>query len=170
MSKMCSLSKSMRGTDGEAYINLMKNPMYFCKRCGRVADSKDYLCRPQAIREEKNDNHIKEVDIAVTRDGIQKHYYMEKVEENNKAINNEEDKIENSLKDEEKECCLEEKPEENKIHISELFENEEFLEEILEKKEKCMKKNKKIKKMKINDLRKIIREEIRNVLKEEKGE
>ena len=71
---------------------------------------------------------------------------------------------------EEKECCLGEKPEENKIHISELFENEEFLEEILEKKEKCMKKNKKIKKMKINDLRKIIREEIRNVLKEEKGE
>lgn len=163
MSKMCSLSKSMRGTDGEAYINLMKNPMYFCKRCGRVADSKDYLCRPQAIREEKNDNHIKEVDIAVTRDGIQKHYYMEKVEENNKAINNEEDKIENYLKSEEK-------SEENKIHISELFENEEFLEEILEKKDKCMKKNKKIKKMKINDLRKIIREEIRNVLKEEKGE
>ena len=83
---------------------------------------------------------------------------------------NEENKVENSLKDEEKECCLGEKPEENKIHISELFENEEFLEEILEKKEKCMKKNKKIKKMKINDLRKIIREEIRNVLKEEKGE
>ena len=50
--------------------------------------------------------YIKEVDIAVTRDGIQKHYYMEKVEDKNEAINNEENKVENSLKDEEKECCF----------------------------------------------------------------
>ena len=59
MSKMCSLSRAMRSTDGEAYVSLMNNPKYYCKRCGRVANEKEYLCRPYPLVEEnKNDKTI----------------------------------------------------------------------------------------------------------------
>lgn len=33
----------------EVFIDHVKNGKFICKRCGRVATSKDYLCYPQEL-------------------------------------------------------------------------------------------------------------------------
>lgn len=205
MSKMCSLSKVMRGTDGEMYLNLMNKPKYYCKRCGRVANEKEYLCRPSLIAPEtSNETIIKEVEIAVTRDGIQKHYVVEKTEEDHmlEQQNLFETKC-NCNENEESSCeCKTETPcgddcsckEEKAVHVSELFKNEdgsysddwgiddeevELDDNFPEKDEhpgepfikslKCSdKKDKKIKKMRMSELKQFIREEVRRALEEQK--
>ena len=188
MSKMCSLSKVMRSSDGEMYVNLLNNARYYCRRCGRVANDKEYLCRPFPIFPEKtSDLKIKEMEIAVTRDGIQKHYVVEKSEE----ILMEEEKIVETTEHQcnctpEDNCgencnCTEDK----KIHISELFKNEdgsysdewqieeddtfpvkeEFEgEPFLKSLHIQEKKDKKIKKLRMSELRNIIRQEIKMAL------
>ena len=130
MSKMCSLSRAMRSTDGEAYVNLMSNPKYYCKRCGRVANEREYLCRPYPLVEEnKNETKIKEVEIAVTRDGLHKHYVIEKSVEDNvveeKCGCNEEE-IEHQCNCTPEDNCGDNcSCKENVVHVSDLFKNED---------------------------------------------
>ncbi len=193
MSKMCSLSRAMRSTDGEAYVNLMSNPKYYCKRCGRVANEREYLCRPYPLVEEnKNETKIKEVEIAVTRDGLHKHYVLEKSIEDNvpeeKCDCNEEE-IEHQCDCSPEDNCGDDcSCKENIIHVSDLFKNEdgsfsdewildEDSDEIPLKEEddepfikslihEIDKKDKKIKKMRMSELRAIIRSEIKKILDE----
>ena len=193
MSKMCSLSRAMRSTDGEAYVNLMSNPKYYCKRCGRVANEREYLCRPYPLVEDnKNETKIKEVEIAVTRDGLHKHYVIEKSVEDNVV----EEKC--GCNDEETEHQCNCTPgdncgdtcscKENVVHVSDLFKDadgsfsdgwvlDEDSDEIPLKEEddepfikslihEIDKKDKKIKKMRMSELRAIIRSEIKKILDE----
>ena len=193
MSKMCSLSRAMRSTDGEAYVSLMNNPKYYCKRCGRVANEKEYLCRPYPLVEEnKNDKKIKEVEIAVTRHGLHKHYVLEKTEEANVT----EKKCGCSEEETEHQCnCTPEDNcgdncscKDNIVHVSDLFKNEDgsysdewILDEssdevpVKEKEDdpfiktlihEVEKKDKKIKKMRMSELKAIIRAEIKKILNE----
>lgn len=193
MSKMCSLSRAMRSTDGEAYVNLMSNPKYYCKRCGRVANEREYLCRPYPLVEEnKNETKIKEVEIAVTRDGLHKHYVIEKSVEDNvveeKCGCNEEETEHQCNCSSEDNCGDDCSCKENVIHVSDLFKNEdgsfsdewvldEDSDEIPLKEEddepfikslihEIDKKDKKIKKMRMSELRAIIRSEIKKILDE----
>ena len=193
MSKMCSLSRAMRSTDGEAYVNLMSNPKYYCKRCGRVANEREYLCRPYPLVEEnKNETKIKEVEIAVTRDGLHKHYVIEKSVEDNvveeKCGCNDEETEHQSNCSSEDNCGDDCSCKENVIHVSDLFKNEdgsfsdewvldEDSDEIPLKEEddepfikslihEIDKKDKKIKKMRMSELRAIIRSEIKKILDE----
>lgn len=193
MSKMCSLSRAMRSTDGEAYVNLMSNPKYYCKRCGRVANEREYLCRPYPLVEEnKNETKIKEVEIAVTRDGLHKHYVIEKSVEDNVV----EEKCGCNDKETEHQCnCTPEDNcgdtcscKENVVHVSDLFKNEDgsfsdewvldedsdeiplkedddepFIKSLIHEIDK---KDKKIKKMRMSELRAIIRSEIKKILDE----
>lgn len=193
MSKMCSLSRAMRSTDGEAYVNLMSNPKYYCKRCGRVANEREYLCRPYPLVEEnKNETKIKEVEIAVTRDGLHKHYVIEKSVEDNVVeekcgCNDEETEHQCNCSSEDN-CGDDCSCKENVIHVSDLFKNEdgsfsdewvldEDSDEIPLKEEddepfikslihEIDKKDKKIKKMRMSELRAIIRSEIKKILDE----
>lgn len=193
MSKMCSLSRAMRSTDGEAYVNLMSNPKYYCKRCGRVANEREYLCRPYPLVEEnKNETKIKEVEIAVTRDGLHKHYVIEKSVEDNvveeKCDCNEEE-IEHQCDCSPEDNCGDDcSCKENVIHVSDLFKNEDgsfsdewildedsdeiplkedddepFIKSLIHEIDK---KDKKIKKMRMSELRAIIRSEIKKILDE----
>lgn len=193
MSKMCSLSRAMRSTDGEAYVNLMSNPKYYCKRCGRVANEREYLCRPYPLVEEnKNETKIKEVEIAVTRDGLHKHYVIEKSVEDNvveeKCGCNEEETEHQCNCSSEDNCGDDCSCKENVVHVSDLFKNEdgsfsdewvldEDSDEIPLKEEddepfikslihEIDKKDKKIKKMRMSELRAIIRSEIKKILDE----
>lgn len=193
MSKMCSLSRAMRSTDGEAYVNLMSNPKYYCKRCGRVANEREYLCRPYPLVEEnKNETKIKEVEIAVTRDGLHKHYVIEKSLEDNVV----EEKCGCNDEETEHQCnCTPEDNcgdtcscKENVVHVSDLFKNEDgsfsdewvldedsdeiplkedddepFIKSLIHEIDK---KDKKIKKMRMSELRVIIRSEIKKILDE----
>ena len=193
MSKMCSLSRAMRSTDGEAYVNLMSNPKYYCKRCGRVANEREYLCRPYPLVEEnKNETKIKEVEIAVTRDGLHKHYVIEKSVEDNVVeekcgCNDEETEHQCNCSPEDN-CGDDCSCKENVVHVSDLFKNEdgsfsdewvldEDSDEIPLKEEddepfikslihEIDKKDKKIKKMRMSELRAIIRSEIKKILDE----
>lgn len=193
MSKMCSLSRAMRSTDGEAYVNLMSNPKYYCKRCGRVANEREYLCRPYPLVEEnKNETKIKEVEIAVTRDGLHKHYVIEKSVEDNvveeKCGCNEEE-IEHQCNCTPEDNCGDNcSCKENVVHVSDLFKNEDgsfsdewvldedsdeiplkedddepFIKSLIHEIDK---KDKKIKKMRMSELRAIIRSEIKKILDE----
>lgn len=193
MSKMCSLSRAMRSTDGEAYVNLMSNPKYYCKRCGRVANEREYLCRPYPLVEEnKNETKIKEVEIAVTRDGLHKHYVIEKSVEDNvveEKCDCNDEKIEHQCNCSSEDNCGDDcSCKENVIHVSDLFKNEdgsfsdewvldEDSDEIPLKEEddepfikslihEIDKKDKKIKKMRMSELRAIIRSEIKKILDE----
>ena len=193
MSKMCSLSRAMRSTDGEAYVNLMSNPKYYCKRCGRVANEREYLCRPYPLVEEnKNETKIKEVEIAVTRDGLHKHYVIEKSVEDNVVeekcgCNDEETEHQCNCSSEDN-CGDDCSCKENVVHVSDLFKNEDgsfsdewvldedsdeiplkedddepFIKSLIHEIDK---KDKKIKKMRMSELRAIIRSEIKKILDE----
>ena len=193
MSKMCSLSRAMRSTDGEAYVNLMSNPKYYCKRCGRVANEREYLCRPYPLVEEnKNETKIKEVEVAVTRDGLHKHYVIEKSVEDNvveEKCDCNDEKIEHQCNCSPEDNCGDDcSCKENVVHVSDLFKNEdgsfsdewvldEDSDEIPLKEEddepfikslihEIDKKDKKIKKMRMSELRAIIRSEIKKILDE----
>lgn len=190
---MCSLSRAMRSSDGETYVNLLNNAKFYCRRCGRVANEKELLCRPFPIFPEKtSDIKIKEMEIAVTRDGIQKHYVLEKNEEAHMKV---EDNVTETTVHQcnctpEDNCgedcnCSEDK----KIHVSELFKNEDgsFSDEweiedddsfpvkenhegepFIKSLQTKDKKDKKIKKLRMSELRSIIRQEIKQALEEHK--
>ena len=185
--------RAMGSTDGEAYVNLMSNPKYYCKRCGRVANEREYLCRPYPLVEEnKNETKIKEVEIAVTRDGLHKHYVIEKSVEDNVVeekcgCNDEETEHQCNCSSEDN-CGDDCSCKENVIHVSDLFKNEDgsfsdewvldedsdeiplkedddepFIKSLIHEIDK---KDKKIKKMRMSELRAIIRSEIKKILDE----
>jgi hypothetical protein len=44
--KLCELAKPHNKFDVEEVLKLVKNPQYFCRCCGRVANQKESLCNP----------------------------------------------------------------------------------------------------------------------------
>jgi hypothetical protein len=47
---LCELTgKGMHKTDPKKYHELVQNPSFVCKSCGRVASKKDNLCSPVAL-------------------------------------------------------------------------------------------------------------------------
>ena len=49
MSKtLCDLKKRLKG-DLAAYVQLVNRPTHVCKKCGRVANDKQLLCKPLKI-------------------------------------------------------------------------------------------------------------------------
>jgi hypothetical protein len=44
--KLCDLTKSHNQFDVKKILKLVKNPQYFCRCCGRIADKKENLCNP----------------------------------------------------------------------------------------------------------------------------
>jgi hypothetical protein len=47
---LCKLtSDGLHKTDPKAYHELVQNPEYVCKSCGRVAAKKDNLCMPAKL-------------------------------------------------------------------------------------------------------------------------
>jgi hypothetical protein len=50
MSKpLCELKKSLKG-ELKIYIELVKDATHVCKKCGRVANDKDLLCKPVKMK------------------------------------------------------------------------------------------------------------------------
>ena len=45
--KLCDISK--KNYTDENYIELVKNPEFVCKKCGRVSNNKKNLCSPFKI-------------------------------------------------------------------------------------------------------------------------
>lgn len=200
MSKMCSLSKIMRSTNGDTYINLMNKPKYYCKRCGRVANDKEYLCRPFPLFENTQDDlKIKEVEIAVRRDGLQKHYTVDKQSEPVQEEISNPSSDSTTLDTHECNCTPEDncgdncdcKSNDNVVHVSDLFKNEDgtFSDQWVDESPKpnddfpekestiedffvktalheTKTKDKSIKKMKMSELKALIRKEIQKALDE----
>ncbi len=44
--KLCELTKPHNKFNVEEILKLVKNPQYFCRCCGRVANKKENLCNP----------------------------------------------------------------------------------------------------------------------------
>ncbi len=54
MSKtLCDLKKQLK-CDFESYTLLVCNPRFVCRKCGRAANKKKYLCEPEKIGEGVN--------------------------------------------------------------------------------------------------------------------
>jgi len=51
VSKMCHLKKSTLKDHFDDVVKLVDNPKYICKKCFRVANDKDALCKPKKMRE-----------------------------------------------------------------------------------------------------------------------
>ncbi len=50
--KLCKLVKEEYLEDHmDDYLEIIKKPKYVCKKCGRVADSEDRLCKPKKIKD-----------------------------------------------------------------------------------------------------------------------
>lgn len=50
--KMCKLVKEDYLEDHlTEYIDIVKKPKYVCKKCGRVADEEDRLCKPKKLKD-----------------------------------------------------------------------------------------------------------------------
>lgn len=47
--KLCDLKK-LRKKDPDRYFKLVDEPAYGCRRCGRVANSKKRLCKPEKLK------------------------------------------------------------------------------------------------------------------------
>lgn len=47
--KMCKLKKKLLKDDIDSFVELVNSPKYVCKKCGRVANDKDRLCKPYKI-------------------------------------------------------------------------------------------------------------------------
>ncbi len=49
MSKtLCDLKKTLK-RDLSAYVKLVREPTHVCRKCGRVANSKNLLCKPTKL-------------------------------------------------------------------------------------------------------------------------
>ncbi|QDV70264.1 hypothetical protein Poly24_39840 [Rosistilla carotiformis] len=46
--ELCKLKKSLRGEIG-MYVRLIDQPTHVCLKCGRAANDKKLLCKPQSI-------------------------------------------------------------------------------------------------------------------------
>ncbi len=52
--KLCKLvSDDVLEKDPKAYIKLVNEARFVCKKCGRVAKDEDNLCKPKAIKIKK---------------------------------------------------------------------------------------------------------------------
>ena len=47
--KLCDLKKHLK-TDLKLYVRHVHQPTHVCKRCGRVANAKSFLCKPVRIK------------------------------------------------------------------------------------------------------------------------
>ena len=48
---LCKLvEKKILKDDPAAYLKLVSNPKFVCQNCGRVANSKKTLCKPESIK------------------------------------------------------------------------------------------------------------------------
>lgn len=47
--ELCKLKKDLK-SDIRAYMLLVNQPAYVCKKCGRAGNSKKSLCSPKAIK------------------------------------------------------------------------------------------------------------------------
>ena len=47
--ELCKLKKSLKG-DLPTYILLVEQPRFVCLNCGRVANKKKNLCRPERLK------------------------------------------------------------------------------------------------------------------------
>ena len=45
MAKLCKIAKDDLDKDLKAYIKMVTPGKYLCKKCGRVANDEDYLCK-----------------------------------------------------------------------------------------------------------------------------
>lgn len=45
MAKLCKIAKEDITKDLKAYIKLVDQAQYLCKKCGRVGNEEDYLCK-----------------------------------------------------------------------------------------------------------------------------
>lgn len=48
--KMCQLKKSTFKDHFEDVVKLVDDPSYICKKCFRVSNTKDVLCKPKKMR------------------------------------------------------------------------------------------------------------------------
>ncbi len=49
MPKMCKAYKDIRGGDPKKYFDMVGDGRYICKKCGRTASDKKFLCCPMEI-------------------------------------------------------------------------------------------------------------------------
>ncbi len=49
VTKMCHLKKSTLKDHFEEIVNLVAKPKYICKKCFRVSNDKDLLCKPKKM-------------------------------------------------------------------------------------------------------------------------
>ncbi len=47
--KLCDLKKLLK-TDYDAFLQFIQDPTHVCKSCGRVANEKRRLCKPQKLK------------------------------------------------------------------------------------------------------------------------
>lgn len=48
--RLCKLiKKDILDEDMEAFIKLVKDPRFICRKCGRVANSDELLCKPKKL-------------------------------------------------------------------------------------------------------------------------
>jgi hypothetical protein len=47
--KLCDWDKNRIDEKREKLIRIVSRPKFVCERCARVADKKEYLCKPSAI-------------------------------------------------------------------------------------------------------------------------
>lgn len=57
---ICDWSKKDLEKNSERLMELTRNPCFFCKKCGRVSNSKKALCRSTAFPKQ----NIEKVDFA----------------------------------------------------------------------------------------------------------
>ncbi len=46
---LCELDKLLKNNIKE-YMELVRNPSHLCRKCGRAANSKKYLCKPVKMK------------------------------------------------------------------------------------------------------------------------
>jgi len=49
VTKMCHLKRSTLKDHFEEVVNLVEKPKYICKKCFRVSNDKDLLCKPKKM-------------------------------------------------------------------------------------------------------------------------
>lgn len=49
MKHMCSWKKKELNEKLESFKKIIKIPKFFCRKCGRVAKSDKYLCKPEKL-------------------------------------------------------------------------------------------------------------------------
>jgi hypothetical protein len=45
---LCERKKALK-KDPKAFAKLIDDPQFFCKKCGRVANCKKYVCKPRKL-------------------------------------------------------------------------------------------------------------------------